>query len=306
MQSRTSKLIRFAKQWDLQIMVIPAILFIALFSYVPMYGALMAFKDYDIIQGFWASPWVGFKHFDAFFQSPDFWRVMRNTLAISFLKLLIGFPAPIILAVLLNEIRNAAYKRIVQTISYLPHFLSWVIVSGFVGSMLAVDNGSLNMLLESLGWIKEPINFLSNADYFWSILISTNVWKDIGFSSIIYLAAIAGVNPEIYEAASLDGANRFKQIHHITIPAIKPVIILFFILSIGNLLSAGFEDILLLSKNPILLDVADVIDTYAYRVGIGSYRYSYGTAVGLFKAVISVTLLVLANRWARRSGQSLW
>ncbi|MFC5404892.1 ABC transporter permease [Cohnella soli] len=302
----TSRWVRLAKQWDLQLMVFPAVLFIIVFSYFPMYGVLMAFQDYDIFQGFTASPWVGFKHFELFFHSPEFWNIMRNTVVISALKLLIGFPAPIFLALLLNEIRHAAYKRVVQTISYLPHFLSWVIVSGFVGSILATDNGSLNMLLQKLGQVDEPINFLSIPHYFWAILVTTNVWKEIGFGSIVYLAAIVGVNPEVYEAASIDGASRFKQIYRVTLPAIKPVIILFSILSIGDLLNAGFEDILLLAKNPILLDISDVIDTYAYRVGIGSYRYSYGTAVGLFKSIISIALLFLANRWARRSGQSLW
>jgi len=297
---------RFMKQFDLQMMAIPALLLILVFSYFPMYGVLMAFQDYDIFGGFFQSPWVGFKHFQMFFESPEFWYVMRNTLVISGLRLLIGFPAPILLALMLNEVGHIGFKRIFQTISYLPHFLSWVIVSGLIMSMLATDNGSLNILLAKLGNIDEPINFLSIPEYFWAILISTGVWKEVGFSAIVYLAAIAGINPDIYEAAAIDGASRVKQIVYITIPGIASVIVIFMILDVGNILSAGFEDILLLAKNPILQEVSDVIDTYVYRVGIKSSRFSYATAVGLFKAVLSVGLLTIANAIARRMGRSLW
>jgi putative aldouronate transport system permease protein len=303
---RAGAITRFIKQWDLQLMVVPAILFIFIFSYVPMYGTLMAFQDYNIFKGFWHSPWAGFKHFQMFFHSREFWPVMRNTLVISLLKLVIGFPAPILLALMLNEVRKIAFKRVVQTITYLPHFMSWVIVAGFTISILSTDNGSFNILLQKLHAIDEPVNWLSTSEYFWTILVSTNVWKDIGFASIIYLAAIAGVNPDMYEAASIDGASRFKQMFLITLPSILPVIVIFMILAIGNLLNAGFEDILLLATNPALRDVSDVLDTYVYRVGIQSSRFSYATAVGLFKAVISVILLTMANLLARRSGNSLW
>lgn len=303
---RKPQWLRLVKQWDIQLMVIPPMLLIVIFSYIPMYGVLMAFQDYNIFKGFWSSPWAGFKHFEMFFQAPEFWGVMRNTVIISLLKLGIGFPAPIILALMLNEVRHMAFKRVIQTVSYLPHFLSWVIVSGFAISILSVDNGSLNMLLQQLRLIDEPIGFLSIPEYFWSILVTTNVWKEIGFGSIVYLAAIAGVDQSMYEAASIDGASRFRQIFVITVPTIMPVIVIFFILAIGNLLSAGFEDILLLARNPILRDVSDVIDTYVYRIGINNQRFSYATAVGLFKAIISVGLLALANTLARRSGNSLW
>lgn len=298
--------VRLKKQWELQIMVIPALILVFIFSYIPMYGVLMAFQDYSIFDGFWASPWVGFKHFEMFFASPDFWTIMRNTLIISALKLFIGFPAPIILALMLNEVRQMAFKRVIQTVSYLPHFLSWVIVAGFAMSILSTDNGSLNILLEKLHLIDEPIGFLGIAEYFWGILVSVNVWKEIGFNSIVYLAAIAGINPNLYEAAQMDGASRLKQIRYITIPSIMPVVIIFFILAIGNLLNAGFEDILLLGGNPVLRDVSDVLDTYVYRTGIENQRFSYATAAGLFKAVVSVLLLTLANYAARKSGNSLW
>lgn len=297
---------RMIKQWDIQLMVVPALILIFIFSYIPMYGVLMAFQDYSIFDGFWASPWVGFKHFSMFFHSPEFWTIIRNTLIIALLKFCVGFPAPIFLALMLNEVRHMAFKRVIQTVSYLPHFLSWVIVAGLAMSILSTDNGSLNMLLQKLHIIKEPIGFLGESEYFWGILVSTNVWKEIGFGSIVYLAAIAGINPSLYEAAAMDGAGRIKQMFMITIPSMIPVIAIFMILAIGNLLSAGFEDILLLGSNPVLRDVSNVIDTYVYRMGLTNQRYSYATAVGLFKAVISVGLLTFANMFARRSGNSLW
>lgn len=303
---KQSTLVTFVKQWDVQLMIIPALLFIFIFSYIPMYGVLMAFQDYNIFNGFWNSPWVGTKHFEMFFNAPEFWNVMRNTICISLLKLIIGFPAPIILALMLNEVRHMVFKRVIQTISYLPHFLSWVIVSGFVLSMLSTDGGSINVLLQKLNLINEPINFMSMPKYFWSIIVSANLWKEIGFGTIIYLAAIAGVDPHLYEASALDGASRFRMMILVTLPSIMPVVIIFMILAIGGILNAGFDDLLLLGANPILMEVSDVLDTYVYRIGILNNRYSYATAAGLFKAVISVGLLLIANRIARRMGSSLW
>ena len=305
-KKKKSVLRRFLKQWDLQLMVIPGLIFIFIFNYIPMYGVLMAFQDFNIFKGMAASEWVGLKHFKYFFTDARFPEIMRNTLVISGLKILIGFPAPIILAIMLNEVRKMAFKRAVQTITYLPHFLSWVIVAGFATSILATESGSLNILLEKLSLIDEPISFLSKVEYFWTVIIATNLWKSIGFASIVYIAAIAGIDPQLYEAASLDGASKFKQTYLITIPSIMPIIVIFLILDIGNLLNAGFEDLLLLGSDAILRPVSDVIDTYVYRVGISNSLYSYATAVGLFKAVISVILLTGANQIARRSGNSLW
>ncbi|MEC0091766.1 ABC transporter permease [Paenibacillus macquariensis] len=283
---------------------------IFIFSYIPMWGVLTAFQDYSPAKGFLGSEWVGFKHFRMFFNAPEFWQIMRNTIVISLLKLFIAFPAPIVLALMLNEVKNAAFKRLVQTISYLPHFISWVIVSGFVISLLSVDNGSVNILMQKVNLIDEPVHWLSIPEYFWSILISTGIWKDIGFGAIVYLAAIAGVDPSMYEAASIDGAGRFRQLVSITIPSIAPVIIIFLILQVGQILNAGFEEILLLTnqgQNVVLRPVAETIDTYVYRVGIENYRFSYATAAGLFKSVISVGLLVIANKIARKLGNSsLW
>lgn len=299
---------RLMKQMDVQLMVWPGVILVFIFSYIPMYGVLSGFMDYNIYSGasLFDNPWVGLKHFKAFFNAPDFWMIMRNTVLISLFKFVIGFPAPIILALMLNEVRHMVFKRIVQTITYLPHFMSWVIVSGLVISLLSTDGGSVNFFLEKIKAIDEPVNFLSMSEYFWTILVSTNVWKEVGFASIVYLAAVAGVDQSMYEAADIDGASKFKQIYLITIPTIMPVIVIFMILAIGNLLNAGFEDILLLAQNPILRPVSDVIDTYVYRVGLQNQRYSYAVAVGLFKAVISVGLLAFANYTARRSGNSLW
>lgn len=303
---RKSAFKRFFMQIDIQLMVLPALVFIFIFSYIPMYGVLIAFQDYKMGSNLLNNNWVGLKHFIAFFNSPDFYPVMRNTIVISFLKFIFGFPAPILLALMLNEVRKMFFKRVVQTVTYLPHFLSWVVIGSMVTSLLSVDNGSINMLLEKLKLIDEPVNFLSMSEYFWTILITTNVWKEIGFASIVYLAAIAGIDPHLYEAASIDGASRFKQMWLITLPCIMPVVIIFMILAIGNLTSAGFEDILILASNPALRDVSDSLDVYVVRVGIDNYRYSYATAIGLFKAVVSVTLLTLANFIARKTGNSLW
>ncbi|WCF06469.1 ABC transporter permease subunit [Paenibacillus thiaminolyticus] len=303
---RKSAFKRFFMQIDIQLMVLPALVFIFIFSYIPMYGVLIAFQDYKMGSNLLNNNWVGLKHFSAFFNSPDFYPVMRNTIVISFLKFIFGFPAPILLALMLNEVRKMFFKRVVQTVTYLPHFLSWVVIGSMVTSLLSVDNGSVNMLLEKLKLIDEPVNFLSLSEYFWTILITTNVWKEIGFASIVYLAAIAGIDPHLYEAASIDGASRFKQMWLITLPCIMPVVIIFMILAIGNLTSAGFEDILILASNPALREVSDSLDVYVVRVGIDNYRYSYATAIGLFKAVVSVTLLTLANFIARKTGNSLW
>ncbi|KGE20775.1 protein lplB [Paenibacillus wynnii] len=301
---------QFARQWDYQLMILPAIAFLLIFSYIPMWGVMMAFKEYNLFEGFKASPWVGTLHFRMFFESPEFWSIVRNTLCISLLKLAFGFPAPIILALLLNEVKNMLFKRVVQTITYIPHFISWVVVSGLVFSMLAVDNGTVNEVLMKSTLIEEPINWLSIPEYFWGILVSVGVWKEIGFGSIVYLAAIAGIDPALYEAASIDGASRFKQIFTITLPSMSAVITIFLLLGVGNILNAGFEDILLLTKNlnnGILLPYAQTVDTYVYQMGILNQRYSYATAAGLLKSVLSVLLLYIANTIARRMGKaSLW
>ena len=298
------------QQLVLQSMVWPGLIALFIFAYLPMAGLVMVFQDYDIIKGFFASPWVGLKHFRDFFTNPQFPVLMKNTLIISFAKILFGFPAPIILALMFNEITQKATKRVFQTITYMPYFLSWVVVGGMLSAMLAVDGGSVNDFLVRFGMIKEPINFLSEPKYFRTILVGSNIWKSIGYNAIIYIAAIAGINHEMYEAAEVDGASRLRQMISITIPEIAPQIMIMRIMQIGQLLNAGYEDILILTNNcdnTVLLEVGDVIDTYVYRFGIKMHRYSYSAAVGLFKAIISVILVWLANAASKRfTDNSLW
>ncbi len=291
-------------------MALPAMFLLLVFSYGPMFGLVMAFQNFDVYRGFLHSEFVGFRHFIAFFQARNFWQIMRNTVGISLLKLAFGFTAPILLALAINEVQHRGTKRFFQTVSYLPHFISWVIVGGMVISMLSVENGSINMLLQALGVISQPVNWLSRPNYFWSILVVSDVWKSAGFGSIIYLAAIAGINPELYESATIDGANRAQMMTRITVPSIKPQIIILFILALSRLLEAGFEDILMLTnfgQNAIVRPVSDVISTYVFRIGIENARYSYAAAAGLFRSVINVTMLLAANTMSRRySETSLW
>ena len=301
---------RSHQQLVLQSMVWPGLIALFIFAYLPMAGLVMVFQDYDIIKGFFASPWVGFKHFRDFFTNPQFLVLMKNTLILSFAKILFGFPAPIILALMFNEITQKATKRVFQTITYMPYFLSWVVVGGMLSAMLAVDGGSVNDFLVRFGMIKEPINFLSEPKYFRTILVASNIWKSIGYNAIIYIAAIAGINHEMYEAAEVDGASRIRQMISITIPEIAPQIMIMLIMQIGQLLNAGYEDILILTNNcdnTVLLEVGDVIDTYVYRFGIKMHRYSYSAAVGLFKAIISVILVWFANAASKKfTDNSLW
>ena len=301
---------RWKEQAVLQSMVIPGLVFLVIFGYIPLIGLVIAFQDIALFLGAANSPWVGLKHFIAFFTSDSFWTLMKNTLGISFLKLIFGFPAPIILALLFNEIRQEKTKRVFQTETYQPHFISWVVVAGMLTSMLAVDGGTINSILTALHLTDEPINFLSEPKYFWTILVSANIWKTVGFNAIIFIAAIAGINPELYEAASVDGASRLRQMFIVTLPCIVPQIMIMLIMNIAQILNAGFEDILLLTYNgdiSILLEVGDVIDTYVYRYGVKLQRYSYGTAVGLFKSIVSISMLFAANYVSKRlTESSLW
>jgi putative aldouronate transport system permease protein len=301
---------RFLEQFQLQGMIVPGMILLLIFSYIPMWGLFMAFQAYDIRQGFGGSRWIGLDNFRDFIFSRNFKIVIYNTLGISSLRLLICFPAPIILAIFLNEVRSPFLKRIFQTITYLPYFLSWVVVAGMVFSMLSGDGGSVNSLLIRLGILKQPYNFMSERQAFWPVLITANIWKDVGFQAIIYFAAITSINPEYYEAAEIDGAGKFRKIWHITLPSIAPQIIILLILAISNILNAGFEDVYLLTnswRNGVLIPVADVIETHVYRMGVISQRFSYATAVGLFKSAISAGLLVGANWLSRRlTDNSLW
>jgi putative aldouronate transport system permease protein len=288
-------------------LALPGLLYFLVFHYLPMFGIVVAFKDitpFSGLDGILHEPFVGFYHFERFFKSYYFTNVMTNTLVISGLKLLIGFPTPIILALLINEVRIIWFKRTFQTISYMPHFLSWVVIAGLVMSLLTTQGGLVNKLVVALGG--QTHNFLGDPRYFRVILVLSHLWANIGWGTILYLAAMAGISPELYEAAMIDGANRFQQARHITLPGITFVIVILLIFAIGGLLNAGFEQILLLYSPPVY-QVADIIDTYVYRSGLLGMQYSFATAVGLFKAILAMMLLLGANWVARRLGQTgIW
>ena len=286
---------------------LPTLLYLLLFKFIPMLGLVIAFKDvtpFSGVEGILRQPFVGLKHFRHFVNSYFFWNVMRNTLVISGLKLLWGFPAAIILALLINEVRHSLFKRAVQTISYLPHFISMVVVTGLVQATLTVQGGLVNQVVVFLGG--EAHNFLGDPNLFRTVLVVTTLWQTVGWGSILYLAAMANVNPELYEAAMIDGANRWQQVWAITLPSISHVIAILLIFRIGGLLNAGFEQILLLYSPPVY-QVADVIDTYVYRSGVENMQYSFATAVGLFKSILAMLLLLGANKVAHRLGQTgIW
>ncbi|WP_236289826.1 ABC transporter permease [Paenibacillus allorhizoplanae] len=296
-KGRSFKLLRY---WDLYLMVLPAVILILLFKYMPMYGVIIAFKDYNLMEGVWGSDWVGLQYFRELFTFDEFPRVVRNTVMISLMKLLVGFPVPIILALLLNELKFVKFKRMVQTITYLPHFISWVIIGGLAIDMLSPSSGIINRIIEMLGF--QPIFFMSDERIFRWILVGSDVWKEAGWGAIIYLAALLGINEELYQAATVDGANRFRQIWHISLPGLKSTIIIILLLRIGYILDAGFEQVLVM-YNPTVYDVADIIDTYVFRVGLGSMQFGLTTAAGLFKSVIGCVLLILANVFARKMGE---
>jgi len=280
------------------LMMLPGILYFLIFHYLPMGGLIIAFKDYNIADGFWGSPFAGIEHFIDLFTSYAFFRILRNTIIISSYNLIFWFPGPIILAILLNEIRHALFKRTIQTIVYFPHFLSWVVVGGIVFRFVAPD-GIINNILISLGL--ESQMFLTSTKYFRSIIVTSAIWKEIGWGTIIYLATISGINPELYQAAYVDGANRLQQIRHITIPGLLNTMIIVFIIRLGRVLDVGFEQIFML-YNPFVYEVADVIPTYIYRVGIQGINFSYTAAIGMFQSIIGLIFVVNANKLARSVG----
>lgn len=294
---------RIYKSRYLYIMLLPTIAFYIIFHYLPMYGIIIAFKDFKASRGILGSPWVGFKHFEQFFSSYYFFRLIRNTFLLNFYGLIFGFPAPIILAILLNELRSEKFKRFVQSVSYLPHFISVVIVVGFIVDFFS-QNGIVNNLLSLFGI--EPINFLIEPKWFRPLYVGSGIWQGIGWGSIIYLAAISGIDPELYEAAIIDGAGRFRKIISITIPSIAPTIIIQLIFRIGGMMSVGFEKVFLM-YNPSTYETADVISTFVYRSGLQSAQYSYAAAIGLFNTIINFILLIGANYISRVTTESsLW
>lgn len=285
------------------LMLIPVLAFLIIFSYVPMYGILIAFNDFEPTKGILGSDWVGLQHFKDFFESAFFGRLMRNTVLLSVYDLIFAFPASIIFALLLNEIHSRRYKRVVQTISYMPNFISMVVIASLVITFTA-DTGPISFLIQTFGG--KPINLLAEPGYFPAIYVISGIWQGVGFGSIIYLAAISNVDQQLYEAAVMDGANRFKQAIHVTLPSIAPTVIILLILRLGGLLNVGYEKILLLS-NGNNMEVADVISTYVYRTGIALGNYSYSTAIGLFNTVINFVLLLIVNWISRKMTEiSLW
>lgn len=285
-------------------MLIPGILFFLVFCYAPMYGLVIAFQDYYPLKGIDGSTFVGLKHFKSLFSNPFFLSVLKNTLVISIYKLLICFPAPIILCLALNEIKNVKFKKVAQSISYLPHFVSWVVVSGIIIEFLSPSRGPINILLQNLGM--DPIFFVGDAKYFRGVLVISDMWKSIGWGSIVYLAAVTSIDPSLYEAAEMDGAGRIKKILHITLPALAPIVTVMLIMQSGKILNDSFEQVYNF-LSPTTYGVGDVISTFVYRMGIQNMQYSFTTAVDLFKNIISFGLVVLTNYIARKTNDyALW
>lgn len=300
--SISKKLIRF---WPLYLMLVPCIIYYILICYVPMGGVILAFKDYSFRKGIWGSPWVGFRYFQMFFTSYDFPRLLRNTLIVGLIKCILEFPFAIILALLLNEFKNEKFKKISQTITYLPHFLSTVIIVTMLQRILAPNIGVLNQFIGKLGGNPGTF-FLMEPKYFFQLLFSMDLWRNIGWDSIIYLAAISGVDSALYEAASIDGCTRLKKIWHITLPGIRGTIGLLFIMGVGGLLSSGFEQIYLL-RTPGNMAVADTLDTFVLKMGLMNGQFGYATAVGLVQGIVGLILVILCNRLSKRfTGVSLW
>lgn len=292
------------RTWMLYLMLLLPMVFFLVFRYFPMVNIVIAFKDYNIFRGVWDSPWVGLKYFDQAFHSRDFFLALRNTLVLNILDLLMGFPAPIILAILLNELTFKRYKKFTQTVVYLPHFLSWIIIAGIAKQLFAPAGGVVNIMLGKFGI--GPIDFLMNNGLWIGTYIGMGVWKEMGWGTIIYLAAITGINPELYEAAEVDGAGRWRKIWHVTLPGIRPTIVVLLIMNLGRILGSEFDRPYNM-MNSTVMQVADVISTLVYRVGIRSSQFSLTAAIGLFQSVVCVLFLMAANAIAKKSGErGIW
>jgi putative aldouronate transport system permease protein len=304
--AKANKKLQFKKilnNYQLYLFLLPALIYFIVFHYYPMYGVIIAFKDFIATQGIMGSPWVGFKHFERFFDSYQFWTLIKNTLGLSGLQLIIGFPLPIILALMMNQIRYEKYKRFVQTVVYAPHFISVVVLSGMIYVFFS-NNGLINNMITIFGG--ESISFMSKPEWFKPLYIGSSVWQETGWAAIIYLAALAGVSPELHEAAVMDGASKWHRILHVDIPAIMPTAVILLILSVGNMMNIGFEKAYLL-QTPLNQPAAEIIPTYVYKLGLQQAQYSFAAAVGLFNAIINLILLVSVNKFAKKlSGQGLW
>jgi len=293
---------RLNRQRQLLYMSLPIILYIILFTYVPLWGWTMAFQNFKPQRSFFRQEWVGLNWFRFLFVDRVFRKTIRNTIAMSVINTSLGFITAIGFALLLNEVKKLLFKRAIQTISYLPHFLSWVIVTGLVSQMLTSDRGTVNGVFMALGFIKEPILWLSKPNYFWGIVGITYVWKEVGWNTIIYLAAISGIDPNLYEAAEIDGCNRYQKMWRITLPCIKPTIIILLIMSVGHILDAGFE-LQYLLRNGLVMDVSDTIDVYILVYGLNHSIYSMATAAGMIKNIVNISLIFIANEIAKRAGE---
>jgi putative aldouronate transport system permease protein len=284
--------------------MIPGIAYFIIFKYIPIYGVTLAFKDYKIPLGIMASPWAGLVHFNRMFSGTTFWTIVRNTVVLNIYRLIFGFPMPIILALVINELKNMRYKKIVQTITYMPHFVSWIVIYGLFAQLLSPSTGPVNLIIKALGF--KQIYFLGDPSYFRFTMVMTSIWKGAGWGSIIYLAALSGIDPELYEAATIEGATRLQRIIYITLPSIKSIIVLMLILRMGDLMDDNFEQIYnFLNDNT--LSVGDVISTYVYRTGITKMQYSMGTAVELFTTVLNLVLVLTSNYIANKAGEEgIW
>lgn len=294
------------KHRELLLLFMAAFAFFVVFRYGPLYGVLIAFKDFRVMDGIWGSPWVGFKHFERLFGDANFYLILKNTLLLNSYLIVFAFPAPIVLALLLNEVRHRAFQRVIQTTMYLPHFVSWVIMAGLVVYFLSPTTGVVNYAIQSFGG--KPVFFMGHKEYFRSVVVASAILKDIGWSSIIYFAALTGINPELHDSAKVDGANRWQRVVHINVPSIMPTVAIMFILTLGGFLQSNFEQIVNL-LNPVTFETGDVIDTYVYRVGLQQFQYSYTTAIGLFKSAVGLALILSANVAVRKlsKGESgLW
>ncbi len=292
------------KNYDMYLLLIPGLVLLILFKYVPMYGITIAFQDFSIFKGISESDWVGWANFAKLFSSEEFFQIFRNTLLISLYKLAVTFPLPIFIALVLNEIKRMTYKKVVQTVIYMPHFLSWVVVAGMFTAILSTSNGLINNIIAALGG--EAVPFMMSKSWFRTILVVSEAWKGMGWGAIIYIAAISGIDQEMYEAAALDGAGRLRQILHITLPNLTSTIVLMLILRLGKILDAGTEQILMM-YNPAVYEVSDVIGTYVYRMGIGKMDYSFSTAVGLFNSVVGCILVMGGNYLSgKMTNKSIW
>lgn len=297
-------LVKLLRDYQLYLLALPAIVYLFIFNYIPMYGASIAFKSFNAVEGILGSPWAGFQHFERFFNSYQFWTLIKNTIGLSLYELIVGFPIPILLALLLNQTRSKRFKSLVQTVTYAPHFISIVVMVGMLFLFLSPRSGIINHIIVAFGG--EPILFMGDPAYFKSIYVFSGIWQSMGWASILYLAALASVSPELYEAAKVDGASKWQLIRHIDIPSIIPTAVILFILNVGQIMNVGFQKLYLM-QTPTTANSQEIIATYIYKIGLINSQYSYSTAINLFNSAINIILLILVNQISKRvSNTSLW